>query len=196
MKTIPHLLLCAIASLALAMTSVGESPQVDPIEAGMRQAFADYKTGNTEAVTARLRELLKLLEEKGSAKVATVLPDSVGDWQGESLKKDDLAVVGGGISISRTYVSGDKKVTVKVIKDSPLVNQLIPILTNEELIQLSNRKTSRISGETAIMDGEHKMQMVIDGRILLELEGNAETSEKDYVGIARKLDLAALAKMK
>jgi hypothetical protein len=84
----------------------------------------------------------------------------------------------------------------KVIKDSPLVKGLIPLIANEDLLKLTGRKTHRISGETAVMEGERKLQLVADGRILVELVGNAEADEKDLVALARKLDLAALAKMK
>jgi hypothetical protein len=105
-------------------------------------------------------------------------------------------VVGGGISISRAYTLGKREITAKVIKDSPLVKQLIPLIANEDLLRLTNRKTYRISGETAVMEGARKLQLVVDGRILVELVGNEEVEEKDLVALARKLDLAALAKMK
>ena len=105
-------------------------------------------------------------------------------------------MVGGGISISRTYISGKKEINAKVIKDSPLVKQLIPLIANEDLLKLTNRKTYRISGETAVMEGERKLQLVADGRILVELVANEEADEKDLVALVRRLDLNALAKMK
>ena len=83
-----------------------------------------------------------------------------------------------------------------MIKDSPVVKQLIPLIGNEELMRLANRKTYSISGETAAMEGEKKLQLVVDQRILVELTANAEGEEKDLVALARKLDLNALAKMK
>jgi hypothetical protein len=128
--------------------------------------------------------------------VGETLPEEIEGWKGGSLKREDLTVVGGGISISRTYGSGKKEVVAKVIKDSPLVKQLIPLIANEDLLKLTNRKTYRISGETAVMEGERKLQLVADGRILVELTGNGETEEKDLVTLVRKLDLNALAKMK
>jgi hypothetical protein len=147
-------------------------------------------------VTEKLRILLKMMEEKGAAKVGETLPEEIEGWEGGALKREDLTVVGGGISISRTYVSGKKEVVAKVVKDSPFLKQLIPLIANEDLLKLTNRKTYRISGETAVMEGERKLQLVADGRILVELVGNAETEEKDLVALVRKLDLKALAKMK
>jgi hypothetical protein len=193
----PILRLLAAAACTVTVLQAKDEPRKnDLFESGLRQVFEDYKKGDDAAVTEKLRILLKMMEEKGAAKVGEILPETIEGWKGESLKQEDLGVVGGGISISRTYVSGKKEVTAKVIKDSPLVKQLIPLIANEDLLKLTNRKTHRVSGETAVMDGERKLQLVADGRILVELTGNAEAEEKDLVALVRKLDLNALAKMK
>lgn len=192
MKLIPALLVACV----LISPCEAAPPKEDAFEAGMRQAFVDYKKGDAEAVTAKLRELLKLMEEKGAAKVGSLLPDTVGAWKGETMKQGDLGVVGGGVSVSRTYVAALESILVNVTKDSPLVATLLPLLANEDLLQLANRKTNRVGGETAIMDGEHKMQIVVDGRILLELKGTDGVGEQQLVAFARALDLRAIAKLK
>ena len=186
----------AILATVVALVAKDEPKKVEDFEEGMRQVFADYKKGDNDAVTAKLRELLKLMEEKGAAKVSSLLPDKVNAWTGESLKRDDLTSVGGGVSISRVYISGARRIEVKVMKDSPLLAQLLPLFANEDLIRMSNRKTHRISGETAVMEGEHKLQIVVGGKIYVELAGDPGTGESELVAFARKLDLDALAKLK
>lgn len=195
MKTTLRLLTAAACTVTLALAK-DEAKKPDLFESGLRQVMDDYRKGDDAAVTEKLRILLKMMEEKGAAKVGETLPEEIEGWKGGALKREDLTVVGGGISISRTYGSGKKEVVAKVIKDSPLVKQLIPLIANEDLLKLTNRKTYRISGETAVMEGERKLQLVADGRILVELTGNGETEEKDLVTLVRKLDLNALAKMK
>lgn len=189
-------ILAAAACTATLGFAKDEAKKPDLFESGLRQVMEDYRKGDDAAVTEKLRILLKMMEEKGAAKVGETLPEEIEGWEGGALKREDLTVVGGGISISRTYVSSKKEVVAKVIKDSPLMKQLIPLIANEDLLKLTNRKTYRISGETAVMEGERKLQLVADGRILVELVGNAETEEKDLVALVRKLDLKALAKMK
>jgi hypothetical protein len=178
---------------------LGQEPAkaaADPFEDGMRQAFTAYKKGDNEAVTAKLRELLKLIEEKGAAKLGGLLPETLGAWKGENLKRDEMGVLGGGVSMARTYVSGEHQITVKIVKDSPLVNQMLPLLLNEDLIRMTNRKTHRISGEMGIMEGDNKLQIIVDQRIYVELLGNDGTGETDLVALAEKLDLKAMAKIK
>ena len=196
MKSILKPITVAVISSILPLMAKDEPKKVEGFEEGMRQVFADYKKGDSEAVTTKLRELLKLMEEQGAAKVGSLLPDKINGWNGESLKRDDLGAVGGGLSISRMYVAGAHRIEVKVMKDSPLMAQLLPLFANEDLIRMSNRKTQRIAGETAVMEGEHKLQMVLGGKIFVELAGDEGTGETELVAFARKLDLGALAKMK
>lgn len=196
MKTTLRILAAAAACSVTFVSAKDEPKKPDLFESGLRQVMDDYKKGDDAAVTEKLRILLKMMEEKGAEKIGETLPEKIEGWKGESLKREDLTVVGGGISISRTYVSGKKEINAKVIKDSPLVKQLIPLIANEDLLKLTNRKTYRISGETAVMEGERKLQLVADGRILVELVANEEADEKDLVALVRKLDLNALAKMK
>ncbi|GAA5128009.1 hypothetical protein JIN84_07845 [Luteolibacter yonseiensis] len=196
MKTLLALSLVSLA-VGLPLSAQPAAPKpADPFEEGMRQAFTAYKKGDDEAVTAKLRELLKIMDAKGSAKVGATLPDMAGTWKGESLKNDDTSAIGGGASVSRTYVSGDKRVTARVVKDSPLVAQLLPIFVNDELLKISGRKIHKISGETAVMDGEDKLQIVLDQRIYVELVGEGGAGETELVSLAEKLDLSAIAKLK
>ncbi len=188
--------LALLTACILPASAQNRDKKGDAFEEGMRQAFADYQKGDHEAVTEKLRELLKLMEEKTVEKVAELLPKTIEYWQGGDLKRDDMALLGGGVSLSRTYTAAKREVTVKVVKDSPLAKQVIPLLGNPDLIALSGRKTHRISGQTAVMENDKKLQMVIDGRILLEITAAQEATEKEIIAIARKLDLAELAKMK
>lgn len=191
-----HAILFLVAFLLSLAGPLAAAEPSDPFETGMREAFASYRKGDREATTAKLRELIALLEKKDANDVSRLLPDTLKRWKGESIETENLGFLGGGVAVSRRYVAGERKILVKVIKDSPVVKQLLPLLTNDELLRLSNRQTHRISGETAIMENERKLQMVLDDRILLEATGNDDTSESDVVSLVRLLDLNALAKMK
>jgi hypothetical protein len=196
MNSILKLLVLAAISSSLPLFAQGQPKPGDPFEEGMRQAFADYKKGDNDAVTLKLRELLKLMEGKAAQKVGLLLPDAVDAWKGESLVVDEAGSVVGGFSLSRSYTSGERKIAVKLVKDSPFIRELLPLFANEELIRMTNRKTHQIAGHTGIMEGENKLQIVVDERIYVELEGDKGTGETDLVAFASKLDLAALAKVK
>lgn len=193
MKPTLKLLLMSIA-LVLPVAAQDAAKPADPFETGMREAFTAYKKGDNEAVSAKLRELLKIMDEKGAAKLGGYLPDLLGTWKGEAVKRDEDA--GGGLAISRTYVSGDQKITVKIVKDYPKLAELLPIFVNETLLNAAGRKMHKVSGETAVMEGENKLELIVDERIYLALEGEGGAGETELVALAGKLDLPAIAKMK
>lgn len=192
MKSLPFLF--SLVLLPQVIFSA-EKEEEDEVEAGLRQVYSTYKSGDNQEVLNQLRALVKLVESKAADAVSELLPAEVGDWKGESLNREDLTIAGGGISILRKYVSEEKQITVKVIKDAPVLKPMIDLIGNKDLLALSNRKTHRISGETAVMEGERKLQVVLDERIYVELVGNDKADEGDLVTLARRLDLRALAKL-
>ena len=190
MKRLLPALFFAFASLAPA-----QQTKNDAMSTGLRDAYNLHQKGDNEALTAKLRELLKLAEEAGAKKLASRLPDAIGEWKGEEIKPEDLTLLGGGTSLTRAYKDGNKKITVKVVKDSPVAKQLAPLLKNEQLLELGGRKTERISGRTAVYDGERKLQMIIGDDLYLEVAGNEPCKSADVAGLARKLDIRSLERL-
>lgn len=188
------ILLCCLLAFPV-ISAAADDLKPDDVELALREVYKSYKAGEDKQALEKMREVVKMLEVKVADKVGEQLPEKVDEWKGESLKKEDLALLGGGISISRTYVLEDAKITVKVMKDVPALKGVMALLGNEELLKLGNRKTMRISGQTAVMEGEHKIQFVLDGRIYVELLGNDKAGERELVAFARKLDLRAISKM-
>ena len=189
-------LLAGALATFLAVAGAVAAPKGDEVESGLRDAYKLYQERKYGEVSDKLREILKLLEEKNVERVEVVLPKKVSDWEGGELTRENLELFGGGVAMKRTYFWGVKSVTIKLTKDSPLVDKLLPLLQNEQLIEISGRKVHTISGEKAVMENERKLQMVIDGEILLEATGNAKTKETDVVGLTRKLDVRLMKKMK
>ncbi|RYD20393.1 MAG: hypothetical protein EOP88_15250 [Verrucomicrobiaceae bacterium] len=194
MKTTLHFV---ALSCALALPVLGQAPApapADPFEAGMREAFTIYKKGDAEGTAKKLRELLKILDSKAVTKLGTLLPDALGDWKAEALKTEDSP--SGGVTMARTYTSGEKKVTIRVAKDSPQLTELLPLLVNEELLKLANRNVYKVNGHSAVMEGGNKLQVAVDERILVDLQSEGGATEPDLVDLAGKLDVASMAKIK
>lgn len=190
-KLLPFVFLAATAGFANSAP-----PKKDPIEDGLREAYKLYQKKNYGQTSDKLRELLKLLEAKNEKRAEVVLPVRVKDWRGGDLTRENLEALGGGLSVKRSYQLGRKNINVKLVKDSPLADKIMKLLTNDALVQLSKRKTHTISGTRAVMENERKLQMVIGDEILLEVTGDKDTSEQDIVSFTRKLDIKLMKKMK
>lgn len=174
---------------------LAQEKKPDPIGDGLREAYKLHQKGDAEALAAKLRDVLKAVEAAGAKKLASRLPDMLGDWKAEAVKVEDLGVAGGGMSLARVYVNADKRAEVKVVKDSPMLKHLLPLLANEELLKLGGRKIERVDGKVAVYDGERKLQMALGDSIYFEVAGSEKCTSADVAGIARKLDLRALARI-
>ena len=182
-------LLSILALLITSTSAQAEEKKKDSIEQGLREAFSAYQKGDLENVTLKLKEILKAIDEKQAAQVGAVLPDQIEEWKASPLKRENLVAVGGGISMKRTYTLKEKSITAKVVKDSPLVDELLKILSNRSVLKHTGKRVHTIAGEAALVDSERKLLIGIDGEILLELEGDNDCETKDIVAFARKLDL-------
>ena len=168
----------------------------DDIEKGLLLAYNEYQKESYSSVIEKLREVIKLVEAKNVELVGEILPEKIENWIGTDLKREDLAAIGGGVSVKRDYNLESKSISVKLVKDSPLINHWIKVLSNRDLLQATGKKTYTIAGETALVDEPLKVLVAIDEKILLEIKGDNDCETKDLVDFARKLDFAALKKMK
>jgi hypothetical protein len=75
-------------------------------------------------VTGKLRDLIKLLEDKTARRAEMAIPERVADWSGGDLKRESCAFMEGGVSVQRAYRKGAKEISVKLLKDSPVGDEI------------------------------------------------------------------------
>ena len=121
-----------------------------------------------------------------------MLPDELGEWKAGELEREDLASTGGGISVKRTYKVEEKSITAKLVKDSPMVDKWLKVLSNRDALKFTGKKVHTIDGEPALVDSERKILVGVEGEVLLELEGDNDCEAKDILAFARKLDLKTM----
>lgn len=185
----------AIFSVLLLGLTTG-SATADEVGNLFKDAWKKYQDNDYGEVTGKLRDLIKLLEDKTAKRAGIAMPERIADWSGGDLKRESLAFMGGGVAVQRAYRKESKEITVKLVKDSPVGDEMMKFLDNDDLIDASGKRVYTIFGERAILDSERKLMMVIDGEIYLELVGDNDTKTSDLVAFARKLDLRLMKKMK
>lgn len=195
MRYSPKLLL-AFCLLLLPLSLQAKDEKEDPIEQSLLEVFTAYKKDDLPAVKEKLAEILKAIEEKEIAKVGEALPDTVEDWKAADLVREDLAALGGGISVKRTYTLEPKSITVKIVMDSPLIDAGLKFLANRQALKFSKKKVHTVDGEAALVDNERKVLIGVDGKILVELVGDNDTNSRDLIDFARKLGLKKIKQLK
>ena len=180
-----------ILILSLVVTLAGPAA-ADEVTDLFRKAYKQYTAGELGEMTATLREITRLTDDRKELHLAKALPNRVGEYLGLPAKSEDPLPFGGGVSLERSYVHGPKMITVKVVQDSPLADAVMKLLTNDDLVAWSGVKVHTIDGQQAIMDGERRLRIAVEGRTYLEVTGNAAVRESEVVSFTRKLPVREL----
>lgn len=107
-------------------------------------AKTSYSSGKLEDTHFALQQMLVELDMTIGKEVLKLLPAKV-DTLSARLKEDNVSGNIGflGATIHRTYGTGDKKVTIDIVSNSPLVSTLNAFLTNP-LLNIGNKGNSKV----------------------------------------------------
>ncbi|HWL51711.1 MAG TPA: hypothetical protein VNQ90_04705 [Chthoniobacteraceae bacterium] len=170
--------------------------QADEIEDTISEALTKYKAGELSGAGGSLQYALNLLNEQKSKKVMEFIPATIGDWKGDEGKADSHGMLGGGFSVSRKFTNEKQSANVKITMDSPLIQQMIGMLSNPMFAGQMGMKMRDIEGEKAMVNPKNgELSLVINSTILVQVKGR-DLGEEELLTLAKGLDVAGLKAMK
>jgi hypothetical protein len=182
-----------LLSAAAAAMLAAAPARADDIANAMTEAQRAYQGGQIQAAQTALQEALQLLSQRAAAGLAAALPAALPGWTAEEPQSSAAGVAGlfGGSSASRTYRNAqDQSVEIQVMSDNPMIAQLGPILANPMLAGAMGRLV-RIGEQRAIQGSDGNIQMLVDNRILVQVQGDAAPDAK--LAYARAINVARLS---
>jgi hypothetical protein len=182
-----------LLSAAAAAMLAAAPARADDIANAMTEAQRAYQGGQIQAAQTALQEALQLLSQRAAAGLAAALPAALPGWTAEEPQSSAAGVAGlfGGSSASRTYRNAqDQSVEIQVMSDNPMIAQLGPILANPMLAGAMGRLV-RIGEQRAIQGNDGNVQMLVDNRILVLVQGDAPADAK--LAYARAINVARLS---
>jgi len=185
-----RLLLASTAILLLAAPVAGRA---DEIGDAITEASRAWQSGDAVAARMAIEEALQLLAQRLAAKLAEALPAPLPGWTAEEAESSAAAggLFGGATQASRSYTNAqDQTVRIQVTTDSPMILQLAAVYANPVMAG-SMGKLLRIGSQRAIQTSDGEIQMLVDNRILVVVDGDAPQEAK--LAYARAIDLAQLA---
>lgn len=184
-------------SLLLAsafVTAVAIAPaRADEISDAIAEAQRAYQGGQMQAAQTALQEAIQLLSQRAAAAMASALPAALPGWTAEEPASSSAGVGGlfGGSTASRTYRNAqDQTVEIEVMSDNPMIAQLAAVMANPMLAGAMGRLV-RIGDQRAIQSNDGNVQMLVDNRILVQVQGDAPADAK--LAYARAINVARLA---
>ena len=181
-----HKVLLALATSLAVCSAV----HADEIEDGIDSALKLYKEGKPADSASALQKVLKLLGEKTGGAISSALPEQIGAWHGGKISTQSLGGKGGGTTTSRSYSLGakdkddERKATVSIAADSPLLGQISTFLKAPALGKLLGAKPREVGPYTAMYIGkEGILQFAVDQRYVVVIQGK-KLSEEEILEIA------------
>ena len=182
--------LTAIAALALLLPA---SARADEVTDAMQEALRTYQAGDPGAARMAMQEALQLLSQRAAAALAAALPKPLAGWTADEAeaKTSELTFMGGGAQASRRYRNaGGDDVEIQVVADSPVLAQMGMIMNNPAMAGAMG-KLIRIGSQRAIQTSNNEIQMMVNNRIMITVNGSAPMEAK--LAFAQAIDIAKLS---
>jgi hypothetical protein len=183
-------ILLAVATLPLLLPAPA---QADEVADALAEATRAYQAGQVATARTAMEEALQLLAQRTAAELSTALPSALPGWQAEKAESQTaaLGLLGGGSQASRRYKNATGQyVEIQVTADSPLLAQLGMVMANPAIAGAMG-KLIHIGSQRAIQNNNNEIQMMVDNRILVMVNGNASTEDK--LAYAQAIDLTKLS---
>lgn len=179
-----------LASLGLAaLLACAGTAQADDIKEALEEALKAYNQGDMSVTKENLGYATQLLNEKSADALTKALPAPLPGWEADEAQSSSAgaALFGGGLQASRTYNKDDHYIEVEIVGDSPMLSQMMVVMTNPALAG-SMGKSVKIGKQRGIQDENGKIMLIINNRFMVSVEGDAEQADKLAYAEAVKLE--------
>jgi hypothetical protein len=177
-----------------------------------------YKEGKFSQAASELDFAVQQIREKQGEQLKAVFPKPLPGWSAEEpeVSAGAASMFGGGISASMKYQKAaptakpsgggeesemeNPEVEIEMMTDSPLLQGMLPLLTNPALMgsqggKLIKVKTYRGISKKAGDGGGPELDLVVANKVLLTVKGSNGATEADLLAYANAMDFATLEKL-
>ena len=180
-----------LAATLMAGFAVAAPARADEVTDAIAEAQRAYQAGQIAQAQTALQEALQLMAQRAAAGLARALPDALPGWTADEATSSAAgAGMFGGAQATRSFSNAQgQTVEIQVMSDNPLIAQIGPILANPMLAGAMGRLV-RIGDLRAIQGNDGNIQMLVDNRILVQVQGDAPVEAK--LAYARAINIARL----
>jgi len=191
-----------VASLGISAVALGQSDEVtEQIELGL-ELYQEQEYG---AAITELEFAISDIRELMSGRIGETFPEPPEGWSAAEVASSGgggaAAMFGGGGSmLEREYQQegGEGRLTAKLMIDNPMIQAMSAMFNNPALIAAQpNMERIRIGRDSALLKwdperGNAEVSFLMDGRILVQVDGQRLESSDPAVALLKAWDLDAV----
>jgi len=187
-----------IALVCLLMLSFAGYVKADEVTDSLQEAIKQYEKGEYPAAIENVDYAAQIIRQKRAEDLESFLPGALPGWsaQAPTSRTISAAMLGGGVFVERQYIKDYSVVTVQIATDSPMLQGVMSMFSNQMFLTASGAKIDRIKGQKAIVsynptNGTGDIKVIVANRVLVTISGQA-VSQADLVDYANNVDYGKL----
>jgi hypothetical protein len=184
--------------LVLLAGVVGASAaRADDISDQIDKAAAAWRAHDSQGAIAALEAAANLLRQARADALKTLLPVPPPGWTADPTETSAVsaAMLGGGVSATRTYHNGAQRVEVQITTDSPMLQGMAALISSP-LATASGVKTVMIGGRPmSYTESDNGYMTLIGNKIIVKVDGSKDTPEPVLRSFVAAIDFGAVEKL-
>lgn len=180
------LLGCVLVSVARA----------DDVTEQINEALKAYQNHDTQTAIAALDAATNLLRQSRADTLKQLLPPPPAGWTADKAETTAVgaAMLGGGITASRTYHNGSQQVEVEIMADSPML-QGMAVLLSSPFAAAGGMKTVVVGGRRlSYTENDNSYVTLVGEKVIVKITGGKETPDPTMKSFIGAIDFAGIEK--
>lgn len=184
------------AILIMAGVVVAAPAHADEVTAQINKALAAYQDHNSEAALKALDAAAGQLRQQRADQLKALLPMPPAPWTADPAKTSAItaAMLGGGITASRTYHFADEKVHIDLTTDSPMLQQMTALVASP-LGKAPGVEIKKLHDQDIAYTVHDNSLLSLIGKTVIKVTGNPQTSEATLMTFIEAISFSALDKL-
>ncbi len=183
-----------LAATILASLGIQASAWADDFTDQLDRARSAYGNHDLRGAQKSLDNAENLLRQQRLTQWKAVLPDALDGWKAEDIEGTAaaMAMLGGGVSISRRYRKDSSSVTIELIADSPIVTSVAGMF---KMFAAMGAETFMVGNQNAVYrKDDHSVTAIVADKALVTVKGQ-NASEDDLKAYFKSIRLAEIEKL-
>lgn len=180
--------------LAALLTVAALTAGADEITDAIDQARKAYQSGDLGEAKQQLDTASQLIGQKNAEGFAALLPKALPGWKQEKTDTASMGTTmfGASMATGRYTNAKGEDIEVQITGDSAMIAPLAAVFANPQFAGAMG-KLVRVGNQRAIVTKEGDVQMVVNNKFLVAVQGSGPADAK--LAYAQAVDIAKLSKM-
>lgn len=181
----------------------------DEVTDSIEKAKSLYGAGKYSEALSELNYAINLIQNKQIDQFKATFPEPLPGWDADEIQSETagMSLLGGGISVSRTYrknieddegVYEQPSVEINMVSDSPLLSSFMMMFTNpmflgsNKLVTVGTEKAVEVINDSGKTE---ELQFIVENRMMVTVKSYNENARDNIYAYAKKIDFGTLKAM-